>query len=97
MAELKIRRGSFLIQVKEGNLVVFAARVPDVDIKQLTKVVIQIEQEDEDEEGTNKTKMYTPLPEIEIDIRGKPDNKEQILTWKGVGQGYTGGAPKKKS
>ena len=89
MAELKIRKGSFLIQVHDHNEVVFAIRVPGVEYEELTKIVIEVE-------APGNSDPKNPHPEIEIDIRGKPDNKEQILTWKGVGKGYTGGNPKKK-
>ena len=80
MAELKIRRGSFLIQVHEGVDVVFAIRVPGVEYEKLTEVVIEVEETD-----TKK-----PHPEIVIDVRNAKGNKvkQQKLKWKQAGKKY---------
>ncbi len=80
MAELKIRRGSFLIQVHDGVDVVFAIRVPGVDYENVDKVVIEVEESD-----TKK-----PHPEIVIDVRKANGNKvkEQKLKWSKTDKKY---------
>ena len=83
MAELKIRKGSFLIQVHDKGEVVFAIKVHGVNWNDLDEIVIEV-----DDTGG-------PHPELLVDIRkpGGGKEKEQKLNWQGVGQGYTGGAP----
>jgi len=80
MAELKIRRGSFLIQVHDGGEVVFAIKVPDVDYDELDEIVIEVSDDDTDK----------PHPEIVVDVRKKNGNKvkEQKLKWNNTGKKY---------
>ena len=80
MAELKIRKGSFLIQVHDKGNVVFAIQVPGVEYDDLDEVVIEV-----DESDTKK-----PHPEIVIDVRKPNGNKlkEQKLKWKQAGKKY---------
>jgi hypothetical protein len=79
MAELKIRKGSFLIQVVDRE-VVFATRVPGVEYEDLDEVVIEVEESD-----TKK-----PHPEIVIDVRAANGNKvkEQKLRWNKADKKY---------
>ncbi|MCK5448762.1 MAG: hypothetical protein KAJ43_11500 [Gemmatimonadetes bacterium] len=79
MAELKIRKGSFLIQVVDGE-VVFATRVPGVEYEDLDKIVIEVEESD-----TKK-----PHPEITIDVRNAAGHKvkTQKLKWNKAGKKY---------
>ena len=80
MAELKIRRGSFLIQVHDGGNVVFATEVLNVDYEDLNRVVVEVQEFD-----TKK-----PHPEIVIDVRKANGNKvkTQKLKWKQAGKKY---------
>ena len=80
MAELKIRKGSFLIQVHDKGQVVFATKVVDVDYQDLDEVVIEVE-----ESVTKK-----PHPEIVIDVRAANGNKvkEQKLKWSKADKKY---------
>ncbi len=83
MAELKIRRGSFLIQVHDKGDVAFAIRVPDVKFNDLKKIVIEVDADTE-----------PPHPEIVIDIRKKGGSrKEQKIKWDSAGKKYKAGAP----
>ena len=80
MAELKIRKGSFLIQVHDGGDVVFATQVPGIEYDQLDEVVIEVEESD-----TKK-----PHPEIVIDVRKANGNvlKKQKLNWNKTDKKY---------
>ena len=79
MAELKIRKGSFLIQVVDRE-VVFATRVPGVEYEDLDEVVIEVEESD----------AKKPHPEIVIDVRAANGNKvkEQKLKWSKADKKY---------
>ena len=84
MAELKIRKGSFLIQVHDGGEVVFAIKLTDVDYTGLSKVVIEVDEKS----------SVGPHPEIEVDIRkGNNKFKKQKLKWVSSGKKYSAGAP----
>ena len=80
MAELKIRKGSFLIQVHDGGEVVFATKVLDVDYEDLDEIVIEVEESD-----TKK-----PHPEIVIDVRKANGTvlKKQKLNWNKTDKKY---------
>ena len=84
MAELKIRRGSFLIQVHDKGDVAYAIRVPDVKFNDLKKIVIEVDD----------VVAVGPHPEIVIDIRkGNTKHKKQKIKWHGPGKKYEAGAP----
>jgi hypothetical protein len=80
MAELKIRKGSFLIQVHDKGQVVFATKVVDVDYQDLDEVVIEVEESD----------AKKPHPAIVIDVRAANGNKvkEQKLKWSKADKKY---------
>jgi len=84
MAELKIRKGSFLIQVHDGGDVVFATEIPDIEYDQLNRIVIEVDD----------AVAVGPHPEIVIDIRkGNNKSKKQKIKWDGPGKKYMAGAP----
>ena len=73
MAELKIRKGSFLIQVHDKGDVVFA-------INDLDEVVIEVDESD--------TKKPHPEIVIDVRKPNGNKLKEQKLKWKQAGKKY---------
>lgn len=79
MAELRIRKGSFLIQVEKGGEVVFAISLASPTYDELDRVVVEVVEEEEDKGGGKKDKKLTPHPEIKLDIRDEEGKKLKAL------------------